>query len=195
MNPAINYCSHCGAPVSLRVPPGDSLTRAICDGCGAIHYQNPKLVVGSLPEWEGKVLLCRRAIEPRHGLWTLPAGFMENQETLPEAALRETVEEACAQVELGAMYTLISVPHISQVHAIFRARLLSLDFAPGVETLEVALFAEDQIPWKEIAFRTIGMTLRHFFADRKAGRFGFHTAEIRPEDRSLHAAPNPPPGG
>jgi ADP-ribose pyrophosphatase YjhB (NUDIX family) len=109
---------------------------------------------------------------------------MENHETLPEAAMRETIEEACAQVEIGDMYTLISVPHISQIHAIFRARLLSLDFSPGIETLEVALLAEDEIPWGEIAFRTISMTLRHYFSDRKAGRFGFHTADLRPEDRN-----------
>ena len=180
MDPAINYCSHCGAPVSLRIPPGDTLLRAVCDACGTIHYQNPKLVVGSLPEWEDKVLLCRRAIEPRQGMWTLPAGFMENYETMPEAATRETIEEACASIELGAMYTMISVPHICQVHAIYRARLLSLDFAPGIETLEVALLAEHEIPWEEIAFRTIAMTLRHYYADRKSGQFGFHTAELRP---------------
>lgn len=182
MYPAINFCSHCGAPVSRRVPSGDNLPRAICDACGTIHYQNPKLVVGSLPEWEDKVLLCRRAIEPRRGMWTLPAGFMENHETLIEAAARETIEEAHARVEIGAMYTLISVPHISQVHAIYRARLLTLDFSPGIETLEVALLAESEIPWKEIAFRTIALTLRHYFADRKAGRFGFHTTELRPEE-------------
>lgn len=184
MNPTLNFCSHCGSPVSQRVPPGDTLMRAVCDSCGSIHYQNPLLVVGSLPVWEDKVLLCRRAIEPRCGFWTLPAGFMENHETLPEAAMRETVEEACAQVEIGDMYTLISVPHISQVHAVFRARLLSLDFSPGVETLEVALLAEHEIPWGEIAFRTIAMTLRHFFADRKTGQFRFHTADLRPEDRN-----------
>lgn len=178
MNPVINYCSHCGSPVTLRVPPGDTLHRAVCDACGAIHYQNPKLVVGSLPEWDGKVLLCRRAIEPRHGLWTLPAGFMENGETMPEAAARETLEEACARIELGALYTLISVPHISQVHAIYRARLLNLDFSPGIETLEVALLAENEIPWDEIAFRTIALTLRHYYAERKTGKFGFHTAEL-----------------
>ena len=137
MDPVINYCSHCGAGVSLQVPPGDSLARHVCARCGTIHYQNPKLVVGSLPVWQDKILLCRRAIEPRHGKWTLPAGFMENHETLPQAALRETIEEACAQVELGEMYTLISVPHISQVHVIYRARLLDLDFAPGIETLEL----------------------------------------------------------
>lgn len=181
MHPALKYCSQCGAPVNQRVPPGDTLTRAVCDTCGTVHYQNPKLVVGTLPEWDDKVLLCRRAIEPRCGFWTLPAGFMENHETLPEAAMRETIEEACAQVEIGEMYTLISVPHISQVHAIFRARLLSLDFSPGIETLEVALLAEHQIPWGEIAFRTISMTLRHYFEDRRAGRFGFHTADLRPE--------------
>lgn len=180
MNPVINYCSQCSAPVSVQVPPGDTLERHVCGRCGTIHYQNPKLVVGSLPEWGDKVLLCRRAIEPRLGLWTLPAGFMENHETLPEAAVRETIEEACAHIEIGEMFTLISVPHISQVHAIYRARLLDLDFAPGIETLEVGLFAEDEIPWKEIAFRTIGMTLRHYYADRRAGRFTFHTGEVAP---------------
>ncbi|HUW36685.1 MAG TPA: NUDIX hydrolase [Rhodocyclaceae bacterium] len=174
----MNYCSRCGASVSLKVPPGDTLARHVCASCGAIHYQNPKLVVGSLPEWQDKVLLCRRAIEPRLGLWTLPAGFMENNETLPQAAVRETIEEACARIEIGEMFTLISVPHISQVHAIYRARLLDLDFSPGIESLEVGLFSETEIPWQEIAFRTIGLTLRHYFADRRAGSFGFHTSEL-----------------
>lgn len=181
MDPAINFCSACGAPVALRVPPGDSLLRHICDRCKAIHYCNPKLVVGALPEWENRILLCRRAIEPRHGKWTLPAGFMENNESVAAAALRETVEESGAHIELGEMYTLISVPHISQVHVIYRARLLDLDFAPGAETLELGLFCEDEIPWDEIAFRTISMTLKHYFADRRAGRFGFHTGEIAPQ--------------
>src|ERR1035437_9476644 len=113
MTHAIKFCSSCGAPATQRIPVGDALLRAVCDACGTIHYQNPKLVVGSLPIWEDKVLLCRRAIEPRHGLWTLPAGFMENNETLAEAAARETLEEACSRIELGALYTLISVPHIS----------------------------------------------------------------------------------
>ena len=191
MEPAINFCSQCGAAVSQRVPPGDTLVRAICDACGTIHYQNPKLVVGSLPEWDDKVLLCRRAIEPRLGMWTLPAGFMENYETMPEAATRETLEEARASIELGAMYTLISVPHICQVHAIYRARLLNLDFSPGIETLEVALLAEHEIPWKEIAFRTIAMTLRHYFADRKSGQFGFHTAELLPPGGAPVTLPQP----
>lgn len=180
MDSAINYCSACGAPVVLRVPRGDSLPRHICDACNAIHYSNPKLVVGALPVWGESILLCRRAIEPRHGKWTLPAGFMENNESVAAAAVRETIEESGAHIELGEIYTLISVPHISQVHVIYRAQLLDLDFAPGEETLEVALFREDEIPWDEIAFRTIAMTLRHYFADLRSGSFGFHTDEISP---------------
>jgi ADP-ribose pyrophosphatase YjhB (NUDIX family) len=178
MEPAINYCCTCAAPVSLRVPLGDSLPRHVCDACGAIHYRNPRLVVGTLPIWEERILLCRRAIEPRHGCWTLPAGFMENQETIAEAAARETREEACARIELDDLYTLISVPHINQVHVIYRARLLQADFSPGEESLEVALFDEASIPWQDIAFRTIAITLRHFFADRAAGRFGLHVESI-----------------
>ncbi len=178
MDSVINYCSRCGASVSLKVPPGDTLERHVCSSCGTIHYQNPKLVVGSLPEWQDRVLLCRRAIEPRRGMWTLPAGFMENNETLPQAAVRETIEEACARIEIGEMFTLISVPHISQVHAIYRARLLDLDFSPGSESLEVGLFTESEIPWQEIAFRTIGLSLRHYFEDRRTGRFGFHISEL-----------------
>lgn len=180
MEPAINYCCSCSAPVAVRVPAGDSLPRHVCDACGAIHYRNPRLVVGTLPVWEGRILLCRRAIEPRRGCWTLPAGFMENQESVAEAAERETREEACARVELDAMYTMISVPHINQVHVIYRARLLDLDFAPGEESLEVALFDEADIPWDEIAFRTVAMTLRHYFADRASGSFGIHVDAIRP---------------
>jgi ADP-ribose pyrophosphatase YjhB (NUDIX family) len=178
MRPAINYCSVCGAPVTVRVPPGDTLPRHVCDACGAIHYSNPLLVVGTLPQWEDRVLLCRRAIEPRLGLWTLPAGFMENQETVAQAALRETSEEAGAGIALEEMYAVVSVPHISQVHVIFRARLLSADFRPGSETLEVGLFREEEIPWDQIAFRSITLTLRHFFADRRSGRFSLHTDEL-----------------
>jgi len=180
MDPAINFCSVCASPVNVRVPAGDSVPRHICDQCGAIHYRNPRLVVGALPVWEDKILLCRRAIEPRHGCWTLPAGFMENQESVAEAALRETHEEACARIALDAAYTMISVPHINQVHVIYRARLLDLDFAPGEESLDVALFAEADIPWEEIAFRTVAMTLRHFFADRQRGEFGFHAEAVTP---------------
>lgn len=178
MEPAINFCCSCAAPVRLRVPPGDTLPRHVCDACGAIHYRNPRLVVGTLPVWEDRILLCRRAIEPRLGCWTLPAGFMENLETLAEAAERETREEARARVELGELYTMISVPHINQVHAIYRARLLDLDFAPGEESLEVALFDEAAIPWPEIAFRTVATTLRHYFADRVHGCFTLHTESL-----------------
>lgn len=180
MDPAINFCSSCGATVTVRIPIGDSLPRHVCDHCGAIHYRNPRLVVGALPVWQDKVLLCRRAIEPRLGMWTLPAGFMENGETVAEAALRETHEEANADIDLGEMYTLISVPHINQVHVVYRASLRNLDFSAGEESLEVRLFTEAEIPWDEIAFRTIALTLRHFFADRRSGSFRFHPGDLPP---------------
>jgi ADP-ribose pyrophosphatase YjhB (NUDIX family) len=180
MSSATRYCNICGNPTEKRIPPGDVLPRDCCKHCGAIHYENPKLVLGTLPVWEDKVLLCRRAIEPRLGFWTLPAGFMENNETTAQAAVRETVEEAGAHIELQDMYTLISVPLISQIHSIYRARLLDLNFAPGEETLEIRLFAEHEIPWNEIAFRTIALTLRHFFADRVEGYFPFRSLEIGP---------------
>lgn len=178
MDPAINFCSSCGSAVALRVPPGDSLPRHVCDTCGAIHYRNPRLVVGALPVWEDKVLLCRRAIEPRRGLWTLPAGFMENGETVAEAALRETREEANANIALGDMFTMISVPHISQVHVVYRATLVDLKFSAGEETLEVRLFDEQDIPWDDIAFRTIALTLQHYFDDRRSGTFRFHPGDL-----------------
>ncbi len=178
MEPAINFCCSCGAPISVLIPPGDTLPRHVCTKCGTIHYRNPRLVVGSLPVWEDRVLLCRRAIEPRQGFWTLPAGFMENEETLAQAALRETREEVNARIELAELFTLISVPHISQVHAIYRARLIDLAFSAGSETLEVALFEENQVPWENIAFRTVAMTLQHFFSDRRQGRFDLHVEAL-----------------
>ena len=178
MEPALTFCSACGARLIHRIPAGDSLPRGVCDACGAIHYRNPRLVVGALPVWEDRILLCRRAIEPRHGKWTLPAGFMENQETVAAAAIRETMEEAGARIELGPMFSLISVPHVNQVHVIYRARLLDIDFAPGEETLELDLFRESDIPWNELAFRTISISLRRFFDDRTAGQFGFHTVDL-----------------
>ncbi|HET9041693.1 MAG TPA: NUDIX hydrolase [Burkholderiales bacterium] len=176
----MRFCSNCGAPVELRVPAGDNLPRHVCPTCETIHYQNPKMVIGCIAEWEDRILLCRRAIEPRLGLWTLPAGFMENGETVAQAALRETLEEANARVELAAMYSVLSVPHVNQVHIFYRGRLLDLGFGPGEESLEVALFAEADVPWKELAFRTISTTLRHYYGDRKAGAYGFHTGEILP---------------
>ena len=174
----MKFCANCGAKVVQRVPPGDSLPRWVCDECGEIHYQNPKVVVGTIPEHEGRILLCRRAIEPRYGYWTLPAGFMENDETTAQAAARETEEEAGANIEMGEPFTLISVPRVNQVHLYYRARLRNLEFKPGEETLEVALMGEGEIPWKEIAFRTVGLTLKHWFADRKRGAFGFHAEDI-----------------
>jgi ADP-ribose pyrophosphatase YjhB (NUDIX family) len=180
----MKFCSNCASPVAKRIPPGDSVPRWVCDACGEIHYQNPKLVVGTIPEWDGRLLLCRRAIEPRYGYWTLPAGFMENDETAGQAGLRETLEEAGARIELGAPFSLLSVPYVNQVHLFYRARLLDLEFRPGEESLEVALYEEAQVPWKEIAFRTVGLTLRHWFADRRAGAFGFHAEDVGPPPRS-----------
>ena len=174
----MNFCSNCGAAVELRIPPGDTLPRYVCRQCTTVHYQNPKLVVGALAQWEDRILLCRRAIEPRHGFWTLPAGFMENDETTAQAAARETAEEARARIEVGELYTMIDVPYISQVHLVYRARLLDLDFSAGEESLEVALLRDDEIPWDQIAFRTIGMTLRYFFEDRRRGNWPFHCTSL-----------------
>lgn len=174
----INFCPSCGAAVELRCPDDDNRLRHICIACGAIHYQNPKMVICAIPEWEGKILMCRRAIEPRHGLWTLPGGFMENGETTTGAAIRETLEEASARIAIGDLYSMYSLPYINQVHLLFRARLLDLDFAPGLESLEVRLFSEAEIPWDEIAFRPVKFTLEHYFADRREGRFGLHIGEI-----------------
>jgi ADP-ribose pyrophosphatase YjhB (NUDIX family) len=176
----MKFCSNCGAGVVRRVPPGDTLPRWVCDECGVVHYRNPLMVVGTIPERDGKILLCRRAIEPRYGYWTLPAGFLENDETTGQGALRETMEEAGARVELGEAFTLISVPRVNQVHLFYRARLLDLDFKPGEETLEVALYDESRLPWKDLAFRTVELTLRRWFEDRAKGSFGFHAEDILP---------------
>jgi len=176
----MNFCSNCGAKLSLRVPPGDSLERHVCDACNTIHYRNPQMVVGTIPEWEDQILLCKRAIEPRYGLWTLPAGFMELGESTAQAALRETLEEAKAEVELGELFSLLSVPHVNQVHLFYRARLIERRFAAGEETLEAGLFRVSEIPWEEIAFRTVATTLRYFFADRESGSFRLHAGDILP---------------
>jgi ADP-ribose pyrophosphatase YjhB (NUDIX family) len=182
METPINFCSVCGANVSRKVPPGDSLPRDVCDACATIHYSNPKLVVGAVPVWGDQILLCKRAIEPRYGKWTLPAGFMENGETVSAAAIRETLEEACARVTLGAMSTIVSLPHISQVHVFYLAQLLDVDFAAGEETLELRLFSEAEIPWGEIAFRTVQLTLEHYFADRRNGSYAFRSLELKPHE-------------
>lgn len=175
------HCPNCGTAVDYRIPPDDNRERAVCRACEAVHYQNPLNVVGTLPVWEadGRVLLCRRAIEPRHGLWTLPGGFMELGETLAEGALRETQEEAGADVEMGPLYTVLNVVRVGQIHLFYYARLRSLAFDPGPESLEVQLFAEHEIPWDEIAFKTTRETLRCFFDDRRAGReLSLHSIDI-----------------
>ena len=174
----MNFCSHCGAPVAVRTPEGDTHPRYVCAACGAIHYQNPKVVVGCIPQWQDKVLLCKRAIEPRHGLWTLPAGFLENDETTIQGALRETLEEAGARVELLDLHTLFNLPHVNQVYVMFRGNLLDTDFGPGEESLEVALYEEKDIPWGELAFPVIEQTLRLYYQDRKSGKFSIHTGDI-----------------
>lgn len=174
------YCSTCGNRTETRIPSGDHRLRQICTVCGQVHYQNPKLVVGALPVWQDKVLLCRRAIEPRLGFWTLPAGFMEADESLAEAALRETLEEACARIALDSLYTIVNVPHIAQIHMIYRARLLDLDFSPGEESLETRLFAEHQIPWQDIAFRSMSLSLRHYFSDQPTGSFPLREETLLP---------------
>ena len=163
----------------MRIPPGDSLERAVCDACGHIQYQNPKMVVGCLPVYGDRILICKRAIEPRYGLWTLPAGFMENNETAAEGAAREALEEANARVEIEDLYTLYSIPHISQVYLMFRARLLDLDVSPGTESLEVKLVTEDEIPWDSLAFTMVKRTLQHYLEDRKAGVFVPRFGDIR----------------
>nr|WP_235587572.1 NUDIX hydrolase [Tepidimonas taiwanensis] len=179
---AIRFCRACASPVEHRVPDdGDTRVRAVCPSCGTIHYENPLNVVGTVPTWGpdgAQVLLCRRAIEPRWGKWTLPAGFMELGETTAQGALRETQEEAGAEVALEGLFTLLNVARVGQVHIYYRARLLHDRFAPGHETLEARLFHEHEIPWDELAFRTVQETLRHYFADRRRGRFEVHTGDI-----------------
>jgi ADP-ribose pyrophosphatase YjhB (NUDIX family) len=176
----IKHCRNCGAEVVYRVPDdGDTRTRAVCPACDTIHYENPLNVVGTVPHWGDKVLLCKRNIEPRWGKWTLPAGFMELNETAMQGAARETDEEAGAKFEMESLITLLSVPNVGQVHMYWCAKLLSDQFDPGHETIEARLFTEDEIPWDEIAFKTVYETLKCYFADRRAGRVGVvHTIDI-----------------
>ena len=196
----MKFCSECAYPVVLQVPEGDNRPRYVCAQCETIHYHNPKLVVGSIPVWDQdgvvRVLLCKRAIEPRHGYWTLPAGFMENNETTAEAAVRETVEEAGADIEIGDLFSLLNVAQVHQVHLFYLARLRSLDFAPGIESLEVELFTEQEIPWDDLAFPTIRQTLELFFADcvqiqEQGGGFGFHSHDIVRPMRIVSAPDEP----
>ena len=177
----MKYCAECGSAVELLTPQDDHRERHVCPVCSTIHYQNPKIIVGAIPEWEdGRILLCLRAIEPRHGLWTLPAGFMENGETTAQGAARETLEEANARVQIHDLYAMYNLAYINQVQLLYRATLLDLDFSPGVESLEVKLFTEEDIPWDTLAFRPVKYALQHFFEDRKSGNFKLHSGDLEP---------------
>ena len=179
----MKYCSECGSEVSFVIPEGDNRERHVCDRCGVIHYINPRIIAGTLPVHEGRILLCRRAIESRKGFWTLPAGFMENGETSAEAAARETIEEAEAEVRLHGLYTVFNLPHISQVYLFYRADLVDGQYGVGVESLETRLFDEQEIPWDELAFPTIHRTLRHYFRDRKLDHYPVHSEDLTPPYR------------
>jgi len=163
----------------FRVPTGDNRERFVCEHCETVHYQNPRVVTGCLPVLGDRVLLCRRGIEPRAGFWTLPAGFLENGETTREGALRETLEEACARVSDACLYTVFSLPHISQIYMFYRAELLDTGFKAGDETLDVALFHETEVPWDDLAFPVVTRTLEHFFRDLPAREFPVRSEEIR----------------
>lgn len=177
--PPLQHCRKCGHAVEYRIPDdGDTKIRAVCPACHTVHYDNPLNVVGTIPVWDNKVLLCKRNIEPRFGKWTLPAGFMELNETVAEGAARETLEEAGAQFEMGEFFSLVNIARVGQVHLFYRARLLSDQFDPGFETMEARLFTEEEVPWDEIAFRTVGETLKRFFADQRAGQFSIHVFDI-----------------
>ncbi|MBS1159929.1 MAG: hypothetical protein H6R15_2348 [Proteobacteria bacterium] len=176
----IRYCNRCGSEVAFIIPAGDSLPRHVCGNCGHIHYENPRLVVGCVATWEERILLCRRAIEPRLGYWTLPAGFMENGETTPQAATRETLEEAGAQIIIEAPFAMVSIAHINQVHLFYRGRLATPEYQAGEESLDVALLCDSEIPWPEIAFRSVSFCLQRFLDDRKKGTYAFHETALPP---------------
>ena len=178
----MNFCNQCGARVELRIPEGDHLSRHVCAACGTIHYENPRLVVGCVPEHEGRILICKRAIEPRRGFWTIPAGFMENNETLQQGAARESHEEALAEVTIGSLLSVVHVLHAHQVHVFFRASLPKAQYAAGPESLEVKLVRAEEIPWDDIAFPSTDFTLRRYLEDRAAGREPHHFTTI---DRRL----------
>ena len=174
----IRFCRACGTAVRYVVPADDNRERAVCPACANVHYENPLNVVGTVPVWGDQVLLCKRAIEPQYGLWTLPAGFLELGETTAQGALRETDEEAGAQIELGPLFSVLNVARVGQLHLFYLATMTSPALNPGSETLEARLFLEDEVPWDAIAFRTVRETLRYFFADRRRAQFGIHCADI-----------------
>ena len=176
----MKYCSKCGQQVEIKVPAGDNRQRAVCPACATVHYENPRMVLGCIPVWGDQILLCRRAIEPRHGFWTVPAGFMENDESLAQAAARETWEEALAEVEIGELHAVVDVVHARQVHIFFRAQLRTKQFGAGDESLETKLFYEKDIPWQDIAFPSTTFALKTFLADRANGNTQVHRIELTP---------------
>ena len=185
MNIPNNYCMKCGSKTEQIIPDGDQKLRHVCSECNAIHYQNPKIITGCLVEHDDKILLCRRAIEPQHGKWTLPAGFMENNETCSEGAIRETQEEANAKISQLHLYSVYDIPHISQVYMIYRAQLDDMKFSPGIESLEVKLFSKQDIPWTELAFSVIRQTLISYLNDKKTGQYSLKTGVITAEMKTL----------
>lgn len=170
----MNFCSNCGHKTAEKIPLGDHQVRRVCTQCNTIHYVNPKVICGALALWEDKVLLCRRAIEPRYGLWTLPAGYMELFETMEQGAARETREEAEAEVNIQQLYCMYNIPRIGQIYVLFKSELVGGEFGAGEETIESRLFSEDEIPWNDLAFPSVERTLLHYFADRKTGNFETH---------------------
>lgn len=181
----MKFCSNCGQSIQLIIPEGDSRQRHVCGSCDTIHYQNPRIIAGCLPVWEDKVLLCKRAINPRKGFWTLPAGFMEIGETIEQAAIRETLEEANAVVKTDQLYALFNLPHIAQVYMIYRSSLPVPEFSSGVESLETRLFTEQEIPWDELAFETMRLSLKYYFEDRARGEFSFRSTDISADKTRL----------
>jgi len=182
----MNFCSNCGGKVSFIIPDGDNRHRHVCASCETIHYENPKIVTGCIAQWQDKILLCKRAIEPRHGLWTLPAGFMENEETNMEGAARETAEEANAEVDNMQLFCVFSIAHINQVYTMYLGDLVGGRASAGEESLDVALLTEDEIPWQEIAFQVINETLKLYFQDKKQGGFKTHYGDIIKQDNSTY---------
>ena len=174
----MSFCLKCGQPGQLSIPQGDQRERLVCHSCNYIHYENPKVICGALVTWQDKVLLCKRAIEPRYGLWTLPAGFMELYETMEQGAARETLEEAEAVVNIEQLYCMYNIPRIGQIYVLFKGDLQDGKFGAGDESLECGLFTEDEIPWANLAFPSVERTLRHYFQDRKQGAFTMHLETI-----------------
>lgn len=175
----MNYCSNCGSKVNREIPEGDNRHRFVCANCDEIHYHNPNIVVGCVTSWEGRVLLCRRAIEPRVGFWTMPSGYLEIGESTEQGAARESAEEAGIDVQIGNLLSLVSIPQIGQIHMIYLGQLNTPEFLAGEESLEVKFFSENEIPWDDLAFPTVRLALEHFFADRSRGEFTLHSEVIR----------------